>query len=165
MNKSSVSCTQKGPRILRFCTMPWKDEREPTIKYFLGRQVDVVQEFTTIQNCAHNWQTFYDFGNVYVFDIGSICVHGNELLRKFTFHQKYRVKSHFKADVRDIWKVDIGTIGWDFWSVSNQLWRFSMETVFSGQWWRSHHSLAREGLCILRFCVMSWKVDSEPNIK
>ena len=27
--------------------------------------------------------------NVYVFDIGSICIHG-ELLRQFTFHQKYR---------------------------------------------------------------------------
>ena len=28
--------------------------------------------------------------NVHVFNIGSICVHGKELLRKFTFHQKYR---------------------------------------------------------------------------
>ena len=26
--------------------------------------------------------------NVYVSDIGSICVHGKELLRQFTFHQK-----------------------------------------------------------------------------
>ena len=24
---------KKGPRILRFCIVPWKDEREPTIKY------------------------------------------------------------------------------------------------------------------------------------
>ena len=29
--------------------------------------------------------------NVHVFDIGSICVHGKELLRQFTFHQKYRI--------------------------------------------------------------------------
>ena len=35
--------------------MPWKDEREPTIKYCLGRQVDVVQEFTIIQNFGQNW--------------------------------------------------------------------------------------------------------------
>ena len=28
--------------------------------------------------------------NVYVFDIGSIYIHGKELLRKFTLHQKYR---------------------------------------------------------------------------
>ena len=32
-----------------------------------------------------------------------------ELLRQFTFHQKYRGKSHFKANVRDIWKVDSWT--------------------------------------------------------
>ena len=40
-----------------------------------------------------------------------------------------------------------------------------METVIFGQWWRSHQSLACKGLCILRFCVMSWKDESEPNIK
>ena len=34
--------------------MPWKDERKPTIKYCLGRQVDVAQEFTTIQSFGHN---------------------------------------------------------------------------------------------------------------
>ena len=28
-------------------------------------------------------------------NIGSICIHGKELLRKFTFHQKYREISHF----------------------------------------------------------------------
>ena len=28
--------------------------------------------------------------NVYVFDTGSICIHGKELLRQFTFHQTYR---------------------------------------------------------------------------
>ena len=54
-------------------------------------------------------------------------------------------KCHFEADVRDTWKVDIGTIRWDFWSVSNQLWKFSIETLFSGQWWRSHQSLACKG--------------------
>ena len=55
-------------------------------------------------------------------------------------------KSHFNDDVRDTWTVGIGTIGWDFWSVSNQLGKFSMETVISGQWWRSHQSLACKGL-------------------
>ena len=33
----------KGLRVFRFCIMPWKDEREPTIKYCMGRQIDVVQ--------------------------------------------------------------------------------------------------------------------------
>ena len=45
-------------------------------------------------------KTFYDLGNVYVFDIGSICIHVKELLRKFTFHQKYRKGSHNETDVR-----------------------------------------------------------------
>ena len=40
-----------------------------------------------------------------------------------------------------------------------------METIVFGQWWRSHQSLACKGLCILRFCAMSWKGESEPNIK
>ena len=39
---------------------------------------------------ARHRQTFYDLGNVNVFDITSICVHGKELLRQFTFHQQYR---------------------------------------------------------------------------
>ena len=47
----------------------------------------------------------------------------------------------------------------------NQLGKFSMETVISGQWWRSHQSLACKDLCILRFCVMCWKDASEANIK
>ena len=74
-------------------------------------------------------------------------------------------KSHFQEDVRDIWTVDMGTIGWVFWSVSNQLGKFSMETVISGQWWRSHQSLARKGVRIFGFCVMSWKGELEPTIK
>ena len=37
----------------RFCVMPWKDEREPTIKYCLGGQVDLVQKFITIQSFGH----------------------------------------------------------------------------------------------------------------
>ena len=103
--------------------------------------------------------------NVSVFDIASICIHGRELLRQFTFHQKYIGKSLFKEDVRDIWTVDIGTIEGDFWSVSNQLGKFSMEAIIFGQWWRSHQSLACKGLRILRFCVMPWKYESEPNIE
>ena len=47
-----------------------------------------------------------------VFDSGSICIYGKELLRQFAFHQKYRGKSHFRTDVRDIWKVDSWTIRW-----------------------------------------------------
>ena len=33
MNKSSVSCTQKSLRILRFCVVFWKVESEPDIAW------------------------------------------------------------------------------------------------------------------------------------
>ena len=40
----------------RFCLVPWKDEREPTIKLCMGRQIDVVQKFIRIQNFVlQNW--------------------------------------------------------------------------------------------------------------
>ena len=78
-------------------------------------------------------------------------------------HEKIQEKSDFKADVRNIWKVEIRTIRWDFRSVSNQLGKFSMETVICGQWWRSHQSLACKGLCILRFCVFLGKMNQNPT--
>ena len=62
---------------------------------------DAVQD---IDKSSTIWRMFC------VFNIGSICIHGKELLRKFTFHQKYREQSHFETDVRHIWKVDSLTI-------------------------------------------------------
>ena len=38
----------------RFCIVSWKDEREPSIKYGMGRQIDVVQKFTRIQRFGQN---------------------------------------------------------------------------------------------------------------
>ena len=52
--KSHQSLAHNGLRIFRFCIMPWKDEREPTIKLCMGRQVDVVQKFIRIQSFGHN---------------------------------------------------------------------------------------------------------------
>ena len=40
-----------------------------------------------------------------------------------------------------------------------------METIIFDWWWRSHQSLAHEGLRIFRFCVMPWKDEREPTIK
>ena len=40
--------------IFRFCVIPWKDEREPSIKHSMGRQIDVVQKFTGIQCFGQN---------------------------------------------------------------------------------------------------------------
>ena len=39
---------------VRFCIVPWKDEREPTVKLCMGRQIDVVQKFTRIQSFGQN---------------------------------------------------------------------------------------------------------------
>ena len=52
--KSSVSRMQMFLCIFGFCVMSWKGEREPTIKYCLGRKVELVQRFTTVQNLGHN---------------------------------------------------------------------------------------------------------------
>ena len=54
MKKSSVSRTQRST-YFRFCIMPWKGEREPTIKLGMRRQIDVVQKFITIHSFGQNW--------------------------------------------------------------------------------------------------------------
>ena len=46
---------REGLHIFRFCIMHWKDEREPSIKYCMGRQIDVVQKFTRTQSFGQNW--------------------------------------------------------------------------------------------------------------
>ena len=52
---SHQSLAHRGLRIFRFCIVSWKDKREPLIKYSMGRQIDVVQKFTGIQNLGENW--------------------------------------------------------------------------------------------------------------
>ena len=109
-------------------------------------------------------QTFVYMGTVYVFDIGSLCIHGKESLKTISFHQKYKKRSHNETDVPHIWKVYNRTIRWDLWSEYNKLEWFCMET-FVFDWWRSRQSLTRKGLRIFRFYVMPWKVEREPTIK
>ena len=46
-------------------------------------------------------QTLCDMGMFMSFYITSICIHGEGLIRQFTFHQKYR-RSHNETDVRHI---------------------------------------------------------------
>ena len=43
-----------GLRILKFCIVSWKDTREPSVKYCMGRQIDVVQKFTRVQSFEQN---------------------------------------------------------------------------------------------------------------
>ena len=47
---SHQSSTHKSLRILNFCIVSWKDEREPSRKHSLGRNSGVVQKFIRIQN-------------------------------------------------------------------------------------------------------------------
>ena len=80
---------------------------------FLHRVNDRVRKMLdkSLKRCnTRQQQTLFNMGNVYVFDIGSICIHGKELPGNFTFHQKYRKRSHNETDVRHTWKVDIRTI-------------------------------------------------------
>ena len=53
-SRSHQSLAHKGLCILRFCIMPWKDEREPTVKHCMGGKIDVVQKFTRIQSFGQN---------------------------------------------------------------------------------------------------------------
>ena len=44
----------KGLRILGFCIMPWKGEREPTVKHCMERKIDVVL-FTRTMVIPRTW--------------------------------------------------------------------------------------------------------------
>ena len=72
-------------------------------------------------------QTFFNMRNVYVFDIGSICVHGKDLLRKNYIPSKIQGKISFSSKCSTCLKVG----------------RFVMETFIFDWWWRSHQSLSR----------------------
>ena len=62
-------------------------------------------------------QTFYNMEKVYVFNIASICTHGEELLRQLAFHQEYK-RSHNETDVRHICEIGVRT-RWDLWRENN----------------------------------------------
>ena len=47
-------------------------------------------------------------GNVHVFNIGVICIHGKELLRQLAIHQEYK-RSHSETDVRHIREIGVRT--------------------------------------------------------
>ena len=109
-------------------------------------------------------QTFCDMGNVYVFDMRSICIHSEELLRQLAFHQKYR-RSHNETDVRHNWEIDNRTIRPDLWNEYISVGTLFTEVFVFDWWWRSHQSLACGDLRIFRFCIVPWKDEREPTIK
>ena len=68
---------------------------------FLHRVNDQVRRGKTIlKRCnKRQRQTFCNMVNVYVFNIASICIHGEELLRQLAFHQEFK-RSHNETGVR-----------------------------------------------------------------
>ena len=82
-----------------------ESELSSASRSFLHRVNDQVrkrQKQSTIDATRDNErQPFCDVGDVHVFHTASICIHGEELLRQYAFHQKYR-RSHNETDVRHI---------------------------------------------------------------
>ena len=54
MKKSSVYSHAKVDVFSDSVLCSWKDAPEPNITYCLGRKVELVQRFTTVQNFGHN---------------------------------------------------------------------------------------------------------------
>ena len=81
-------------------------------------------------------QTFCNVEKVSVFNIATICVDGEELLRQ-AFHQKYR-RSHNETDVRHIWQIGTRPIRWDLWTENNKFGKLFRE-IFVFDWWCTSH--------------------------
>ena len=74
------------------------------------------------------------FGQCYVFDIGSICIHGKELLGQFTNPSKIQGKISLQSRSSKYLKKLIIEKSGDIFGVSqHQLGKFSMETIISGK--------------------------------
>ena len=107
----------------------------PKSRSFLNRVDDDIGPIFKRCNARHR-QTFYNLVNVFVFNIGSICIHGKQLLRKFTFHQKYRERSHTETNVQvrctqttECWVFTMYSTSWDAIFVATHI--FPSKFVFS----------------------------------
>ena len=128
---------------------PIAKDAEPFSRRFNARQRQTLYDMMDV--CLRQWKHLYSW---------------ERITQKIYIPSKIQRKISLKKQMFEYlnswyWNNRMRISG----SVSNHLRKFSMETVISGQWWRRHQSLACKGLRILRFCVMSWKDESEPNIK
>ena len=100
-----VVCPQRGARAQQFVIGDDETELDLSLgpRSFLDRVNDQVRKRQTIfDECyRRRRKTFCDMGNVHVFIIGVICIHGKELLRQLALHQEHR-RSHNETDVRHI---------------------------------------------------------------
>ena len=113
-------------------------------RLFLHRVNDRVRKIQdqSSKHATQQRQTLCDTRNVHFFYITSICVHGEKLLRQFTFHQNtgrdLTTKQMF--DISE--KLLFRKIKRNLWSELNPFGIFFMETFIFGWWWKSHQSLA-----------------------
>ena len=103
--------------------------------------------------------------NVYVFNIGSICIHGKELLRQFAFRQKNRENLTLKKMFDISEKVILGQSD-EIFGASQFSWENSTRKQLSLVNGEEVISLSHAKVYVFHtFCVMSWKGESEPNIQ
>ena len=98
-------------------------------------QVRKRQKQSSIDATEDSEETFCDMGNVYVFNIASVCIHGEELLRQLAFHQKYRIshdENRCSTYLRN-WYPNNQTRSMEWKHITGTL--FMVVFIF-GWWWR-----------------------------
>ena len=101
-----VVCPQRGARPQQFIIGDDEAESELSLgsRSFLDRLNDQVrkrQQRSSMNVTENDEKAFCDMVSVHVCNIIISCIHGKELLRQITFHQKYK-RSHNETDVRHI---------------------------------------------------------------
>ena len=105
---------------------------------------------------ARHRQTSYDLGECSCLQHWKHLVSCKRKTQKIYIPSKIQEKSLFKDDVRNIWTVDVWTIGW---FLDCQI------SLDSFPWKQLPLSFACKGLHILRFCLVRWKDEWESTIK
>ena len=106
-----VVCLQQGAQQFVIGDDETESDWSLGSRSFLDRVNDQVrkrQKRFSMNVTEDDEKTFCDMENVHVFNIGIICIHGEELLRQMAFHQKYR-RSHDETDVRRICEIGVRT--------------------------------------------------------
>ena len=96
-NKSSVSAQRSASFQILCCVL---DEREPSIKYCMGRQIDVVQKFIRIHDFGQNW--WWANGNSSgissrIHHIAALPQSPRVLVKKWAYNQKISLDGSFSC--------------------------------------------------------------------
>ena len=97
--------------------------------------------------------------------VNVFCIHGKELLRKFTFHQKYREQSHFETNVRLTGKL-ISEQSDEIYGVKTIYWEDSSWKYLSLVGDEQLISLLHTKVCVFSDSVLCLgKMSENPSIK